>query len=108
MWAGSSATQRSANGKLASTLGATALQRALGAGHQFVDPQVGAVAFEPGDLFLLCTDGLVDGLFDAQILDILHSSQPFGPESNPAQRLVHAAVTQAGRDNTTALVIEAR
>ena len=85
-----------------------ALQRALGAGHQFVDPQVGAVAFEPEDLFLLCTDGLVDGLFDAQILDILHSSQPFGPESNPAQRLVHAAVTQAGRDNTTALVIETR
>ena len=85
-----------------------ALQRALGAGHQFVDPQVGAVAFEPGDLFMLCTDGLVDGLFDSQILDILHSTQPFGPESNPAQRLVHTAVTQAGRDNTTALVIEAR
>ncbi len=56
---------------------------------------------------MLCTDGLVDGLFDAQILDILHTSRPFGPESNPAQRLVHTAVTQAGRDNTTALVIEA-
>jgi serine/threonine protein phosphatase PrpC len=85
-----------------------ALQRALGAGHQFVDPQVGAVAFETGDLFLLCTDGLVDGLYDAQILEILHTSKPFGVESNPAQRLVHTAVAQAGRDNTTALVIEVR
>ena len=85
-----------------------ALQRALGAGHQFVDPQVGAVAFEPGDLFLLCTDGLVDGLYDARILEILHASKPFGGQSNPAQRLVHTAVAQAGRDNTTALVIEAR
>ena len=28
------------------------LQKALGAGNQFVDPQVGAVACEPGDLFL--------------------------------------------------------
>ena len=42
-----------------------------------------------------------------RILDILQASRPFGPDSNPAQRLVHAAVTQAGRDNTTALVIEA-
>jgi PPM family protein phosphatase len=86
----------------------TALQRALGAGHQFVNPQLGAVACEPGDLFLLCTDGLVDGLYDSQILDILQSSRPFGLKSNPAQRLVNAAVAQAGRDNTTALVIEAR
>jgi PPM family protein phosphatase len=87
--------------------GRNALQRALGAGHQFVDPQVGAVAFEPGDLFLLCTDGLIDGLYDAQILEILQTSRPFGTESNPAQRLVRTAVEHAGRDNTTALVIEA-
>ena len=83
------------------------LQRALGADNQYVDPQVGAVACEPGDLFLLCTDGLVDGLFDSQILEILQTSKPFGTESNPAQRLVRTAVLQAGRDNTTALVIEA-
>ena len=47
------------------------LQKALGAGHQFVDPQVGAVAYEPGDRFLLCTDGLVDGLYDEQLLEHL-------------------------------------
>ena len=80
--------------------------RALGAGHQFVDPQVGAVACESGDLFLLCTDGLIEGLFDSQILDILHSSRPFATDSNPAERLVREAVRHAGRDNTTALVIE--
>jgi protein phosphatase len=73
-----------------------------------VNPQVGAVACEPGDLFLLCTDGLVDGLYDSHILEILQISRPFGPDSNPAQRLVHTAVNQAGRDNTTALVVEAR
>jgi PPM family protein phosphatase len=82
------------------------LQRALGADNQYVDPQVGAVACEPGDLFLLCTDGLVDGLFDSQILDILSTSRPFGTASNPAERLVRQAVLQAGRDNTTALVVE--
>ncbi len=78
-----------------------ALQKALGAGHQFVDPQVGAVAYETGDRFLLCTDGLVDGLYNAQIQDLVS-----GREANPAERLVRTAVEQAGRDNTTALMVE--
>ncbi|MGH7975039.1 MAG: PP2C family protein-serine/threonine phosphatase, partial [Limisphaerales bacterium] len=53
----------------------TALQKALGGGNQFVDPQVGAVAFERGDIFFLCTDGLVDGLFDSQLAELLRESQ---------------------------------
>ena len=84
------------------------LQRALGAGHQFVDPQVGSVAYEPGDMFLLCTDGVVDGLYDAQLLEFLRSPDAATAAANPAQRLVQAAVERAGRDNTTALVIEAQ
>jgi protein phosphatase len=83
------------------------LQKALGAGNQFVEPQVGAVAFEPGDLFLLCTDGVVDGLFDASLLDLLRAHPATGPGAHPAQRIVQAAVESSGRDNTTALVIEA-
>jgi serine/threonine protein phosphatase PrpC len=82
----------------------SALQKALGAGNQFVEPQVGAVSYEPGDLFLLCTDGLVEGLYDSQLLELLR-----GPEAkgDPAQRLVRRAVENSGRDNTTALVVEA-
>jgi protein phosphatase len=81
------------------------LQRALGAGHQFVEPQVGSVGCEPGDRFLLCTDGVIDGLFDAQLVELLRSPEP-GADPNPAERLVQAAVKSSGRDNTTALVIE--
>ena len=47
------------------------LQKALGGGNQFVEPQVGAVACERGDIFLLCTDGLIDGLFDHQLMEML-------------------------------------
>jgi protein phosphatase len=78
------------------------LQKALGAGHQFVDPQLGAVAIEPGDRFLLCSDGVVDGLYDARVGDLLRDP---GCE-NPAQCVVETAVAQSGRDNTTALIID--
>ena len=84
----------------------TSLQKALGAGHQFVTPQVGAVACEKGDLFLLCTDGLTDGLFDEQLLQRLRSPDAAEAAQNPAQRLVAASLERAGRDNTTALVVE--
>jgi protein phosphatase len=81
------------------------LQKALGAGNQFVEPQVGAVLFEKGDVFLLCTDGVVDGLFDSQLAEILRHSES-APDENRARLLVNAAVEQSGRDNTTAMIVE--
>ena len=82
------------------------LQKALGAGNQFVHPQVGAVPCEPGDRFLLCTDGLVDGLFDQQLLDFATPEQTDHGPRNAAHHLVAAAVERSGRDNTTALLVE--
>src|SRR5580658_36424 len=64
------------------------LQKALGAGNQFVEPQVGAVGYESGDLFLLCSDGLVDGLYNHQILEVLRSPQAPHAGHNLAQHLV--------------------
>jgi serine/threonine protein phosphatase PrpC len=85
----------------------TALQKALGGGNQFVQPQVGAVRYEAGDIFMLCTDGLVDGLYDSQIFDMLRRPDFNEAAVTPAQRLVDASLQRAGKDNTTALVIEA-
>ena len=84
----------------------TALQKALGAGNQFVTPQIGGVAYEPGDLFLLCSDGLVEGLFNYQILEILRPAEPEPTAAPAAFRLVEEALKRSGRDNTTALVVE--
>jgi len=82
------------------------LLRALGAGHQFVDPQVGAVGLEPGDRFLLCTDGLTDGLWDKQLVQLLREPGEGEAAQLPAPRLVQASLERSGRDNTTALVVE--
>ncbi|HYG23986.1 MAG TPA: protein phosphatase 2C domain-containing protein [Verrucomicrobiae bacterium] len=82
------------------------LQKALGGSNQFVDPQVGAVGLERGDIFLLCSDGLTDGLYDHHLVDLLRTSAE-GADHNPARALVEASLAQSGRDNTTAVVIEA-
>jgi protein phosphatase len=84
----------------------TVLQKALGGGNQFVDPQVGAVGYERGDIFLICSDGLTDGLYDRDLLELVRTP-PAGADENPAKRLVEASLKQSGRDNTTVLVIEA-
>jgi serine/threonine protein phosphatase PrpC len=84
----------------------TVLQKALGGGNQFIDPQLGAVGYESGDIFLLCTDGLVEGLYDHHVVDILRAAKSQKSRAERAQRLVKEAVEKSGRDNTTALVIE--
>jgi PPM family protein phosphatase len=85
--------------------GRHSLQKALGARNQFVDPQVGAVEYESGDIFLLCTDGLVDGLYDQQILEMFRAPGAIAGVQKLAPSLVQASLAIAGGDNTTALVI---
>lgn len=83
-----------------------ALHQALGAGHQFVEPHIGAVAHQPGDRFLICSDGLTDGLWDRQLEELIRTPPADGRNLGPAERLVEEAVHASGRDNTTALVVE--
>lgn len=84
------------------------LAKALGAGNQFVEPQCGVFELEPGDRLLLCTDGVNDGLWDRSIRELVLSPESSIATMTPAQRLVTTAVSESGRDNSTALVIESR
>jgi protein phosphatase len=79
------------------------LQKALGGENRYVDPQVGAVSCEPGDIFMLCSDGLTEGLYNHQIVDVLRVGKK---DFNPAKILVDSAVLGDGRDNTTTLVVK--
>lgn len=80
-----------------------ALQQALGAGQQFVEPQLGGLPHHAGDRFLLCSDGLTDGLWDRQLEEIIRTDDA---NLGPAGRLVEESVQTSGRDNTTAVVVE--
>lgn len=80
-----------------------ALQQSLGGGTQFLDPHIGSVGHRPGDRFLICSDGLIDGLWDRQIDEALREAVPV---TTVVRQLMERALENSGRDNTTAIVIE--
>jgi protein phosphatase/serine/threonine-protein phosphatase Stp1 len=57
---------------------------------------------EPGDIMLLCSDGLSGALRDAEIARILTESPP----AAAADRLIERALDQGARDNVSAVVVE--
>ena len=81
------------------------LQKALGGENQFVDPQTGSVACERGDTFLICSDGLTEGLYDHSLVDILQAAAA-DEKNNPAERPVNESLKNDGRDNITAMIIQ--
>ena len=82
------------------------LSQSLGAGNQFITPQLDCIEATPGDRFLLCTDGIMDGLWDHAIEDLVRGAPVGDSEQSLADRLVQAAIAESGRDNATALIVE--
>ena len=85
--------------------GRNALQQVLGGKNQRLQPQFGAIGYEPGDRFLICSDGLVEGLFNSGMERIIRDTD-IVTENTVAERLVKEAVQTDGKDNTTSVVIE--
>ncbi|MGJ8650704.1 MAG: PP2C family protein-serine/threonine phosphatase [Opitutaceae bacterium] len=85
--------------------GRNALQQVLGGKNQNLSPQFGAIGYEPGDMFMICSDGLVEGLWDSGMKRLIRNPGQLD-EGNPAERLVAEAVRTDGKDNTTAVVFE--
>lgn len=70
------------------------------------DPELSYLSLEtePGDLFLLCSDGLSNMVSDPEIAEIL-GNQPSADE-NVCIRLVEAANEAGGTDNITAVILQ--
>ncbi len=79
------------------------ITRALGT-QVSVTPDIFALEAEPGDLFLLCTDGLTRELSDKQIESQLGVDQPL---DQICAHLVSAAKKAGGNDNITSLLVRA-
>lgn len=92
------------------------LGRALGMDEQ-VQWQSGNVALEPGDRFLLCSDGLSDFISDNQLSELLNP-EPLNPEQDAAavqssqdlttlaEQLCQLALKNGSDDNISALIVE--
>jgi protein phosphatase len=77
------------------------LTQALGGDHEGVDPEGGCRRLAEGDILLLCTDGLVQGLDDQDLTRLLEAA-PSAHEA--AAALIEAALSTDDHDNLTALV----
>lgn len=87
----------------ASHPGRNVITRALGAGGAF-QPDYWLVPVESGDRILICSDGVSGELDDELIVRVLRDE---GDAQEAATRLVHEGILHGGRDNLTAVVIDA-
>ncbi len=79
------------------------ITRALGT-QSHVTPDIFALEAEPGDLFLLCSDGLTRELSNLQIESLLGRAWLL---EDKCARLVDAAKKAGGNDNITCLLVRA-
>jgi len=78
------------------------VSRALGVSYQ-VEPECHIHEVEVGDLYLFCSDGLVDMVDDAEITRILTTPDQRLFES--AEKLVHRANGNGGLDNISLILV---
>lgn len=76
------------------------LTRAIG-GDQDVRPDIEAFDLKEGDVFLLCSDGVINHVSDDAIGEILRTKTP----AEAGWNLVGQALLGGGSDNTTVLVV---
>lgn len=82
---------------------ASILTRVLGT-EERVQPDVSALDIEPGDIFLLCSDGLTGMVSDGDIGATLRREEPL---LQLAERLVAMAKAAGGLDNVTLVLARA-
>ncbi len=80
-----------------------ALYEVVGGGHARLNPHFAAIAYQPGDRFLICSDGLIDGLSERQLSQALASATEDPQETTTT--LLKRAIDNSGIDDTSLIVI---
>jgi len=76
------------------------ITRALGTAE--AEPELRTLRIDPGDRFLLCSDGLVERLEESRLRELIRR----GPVEESCLALVQAAYDAGGRDNITVVRID--
>lgn len=79
-----------------------ALYRVIGGGKSYGAPYFAAVQYQPGDRFLICSDGLIDGVWERHVANALAEDNQLG---ECCEKLLNRALANAGIDDTTLIVI---
>ncbi len=83
---------------------ANIITRAVGAEADGLDLDKITDRAQPGDRFLLCSDGLFKALAEPAVGMLLGLENP---DASPVERLLHAALERNASDNVTAVAVEA-
>ena len=78
------------------------LYEVVGGGHAQIYPYFAALPYQAGDRFLICSDGLVDGIWERHIADELAADSP---PHEVCGNLLKRAIDNSGTDDTTLVVI---
>jgi len=81
----------------------SALYESLGGGHQGINPQFLHLPVRHHDRLLICSDGLVDGLWEKNIHQELSADLPV---EDIAKNLIERATSNDGKDDCTLVVAE--
>jgi protein phosphatase len=81
----------------------SALYDVLGAGHPSMSPQLCVHALQDGDRLLLCTDGIIDGLWERGIRDELSRR---APARQVAPEILNRARGNSTDDDATLIVAD--
>ncbi|HTW49789.1 MAG TPA: Stp1/IreP family PP2C-type Ser/Thr phosphatase [Acidobacteriaceae bacterium] len=79
------------------------ITRAVGVDPE-LDPEIAVTDAQPGDLYLLCSDGLTTEVTNARIAEVLRHDKQM---ENACRTLVAEARSHGGRDNITCVLAQA-
>lgn len=81
------------------------LNQVIGGRCQFLRPQLGDATLQPGDWFLICSDGVIDGMWDKHIERFFKEAvEENRSPKDVADDFMKKALEEAGMDDTTLFV----
>ncbi len=85
------------------------LLQAIGGQSYHVNPQVDQSSVLSGDWFFICSDGVIDGLWDKNIAEAFRNgTEKDSSAQEVGERILNWAYSEAGKDDTTLFVVKVK